>query len=196
MCARRLAAPVPAASAAEPPPLARSQVALGYCDPSDGAHTDAAAFYGIPHALLTTGAPLPAPAGASAGSFCVARFTQRMLRHAGLMTVGDGFHTDSFALERAEWVGRILHITWIILANVLIFNVLIALLNNTFSEVFDEVQQKHVFQRTQVVLQLESIFRNHWLLKHLLPFGSLKNDAGRARLHAPSRRADGHERAG
>lgn len=65
-------------------------------------------------------------------------------------------HAAAGAPERllTDWPGcaglaRVLSIVYIILCNLLLINLLIALLNNTFGDVQEQVQQKQVHQRTQ-----------------------------------------------
>jgi hypothetical protein len=62
------------------------------------------------------------------------------------------FNTAAFGTARVAGLARFLSISYIILCNLLLINLLIALLNNTFTSVFEQVQQKYNFHAYKVCI--------------------------------------------
>lgn len=59
---------------------------------------------------------------------------------------------------RSTALSLLLYITFVLLINLLILNLLIALLNNTFAQTSSTSKAAQILQRTRVVLQLERAY--------------------------------------
>ena len=78
-----------------------------------------------------------------------------------MMTLGQ-FQTAAYNSARRPGLMLFLYICNIIVDNLLLLNLLIALLNKTYSDVEARSQQKQIKERTEVVLQLERLMPAAW----------------------------------
>lgn len=67
------------------------------------------------------------------------------------------WRTPAVLHARNEGLAVVLYVTYILLCNMLILNLLIALLNNTFSSMSPVYKASQILQRTRVVLQMERL---------------------------------------